>query len=325
MTSILKLPDVWRVTREMDLESIRRDALGRFRILLLAGPATAAEAAARLLSGGDVHPWLEVRAPGDLDPTGEEAATITAVVALTGSEAVSPALATAIETLGRKSVPLVTVVVGESRNVHAVARAGETARVLVPSLDEDGLDTIAGALVAAVPPGVRLALARQLPPLRPAVFDRLIDETARANATYAFTAAMAETVPILDVPLNIADILVLTKNQLLMGYKIALGAGKSGRARDLIGEVLGVVGGGFLMRQAARQLVGLIPVVGLVPKVAIAYTGTWAIGRAVVVWAIQGRKLSPRAIGKLTREMAGRGREFARSLIGQRKRSAAAK
>ena len=103
---------------------------------------------------------------------------------------------------------------------------------------------------------------------------------------------MAEAVPLLDVPLNLADILILTKNQLLMGYKIALGAGKSGRARDVIGEVVGVVGGGFLFRQAARSLIGLIPMAGIIPKVAIAYTGTWAIGRAVVVWATQGRLVS---------------------------------
>src|SRR5204863_2053637 len=198
----------------------------------------------------------------------------------------------------------------------------ETSRVLVPALDKDGLGPIAAALVAAVPAASRLALARQLPPLREAVFDRLIDETAKANATYAFTAAMAETVPVLDVPLNLADILILTKNQLLMGYKIALGAGKSGRARDMVGEVLGVVGGGFLFRQAARQLVGLIPIAGAIPKVAIAYTGTWAIGRAVVVWATQGRRLSPRAIGRLSRDAAGRGRAFARGLLGDRRRSA---
>ena len=115
------------------------------------------------------------------------------------------------------------------------------------------------------------------------------------------------------MPLNLADILILTKNQLLMGYRIALGAGKSGRARDVIGEVLGVVGGGFLFRQAARSLVGLIPMAGLIPKVAIAYTGTWAIGRAVVLWATQGRRVSPATpCGRLSRDAAGRGRAFAR-------------
>jgi hypothetical protein len=34
MANILKLPDVWRTIRELDLESIRRDAEGRFRIVV---------------------------------------------------------------------------------------------------------------------------------------------------------------------------------------------------------------------------------------------------------------------------------------------------
>jgi hypothetical protein len=46
-----------------------------------------------------------------------------------------------------------------------------------------------------------------------------------------------------------------------------------------------VIGGGFLFRQLARELVGLIPIAGVAPKVAVAYAGTWAIGRAVGMWA----------------------------------------
>ena len=54
-----------------------------------------------------------------------------------------------------------------------------------------------------------------------------------------------------------------------MSYRIALASGKKGTPRELVGEVLGVIGGGFLFRQGARQLVGLIPVAGIAPKVAV--------------------------------------------------------
>jgi uncharacterized protein (DUF697 family) len=91
-------------------------------------------------------------------------------------------------------------------------------------------------------------------------------------------------------------LVVLTKNQLVMSYRIALASGKKGTPRDLVGEVLGVIGGGFLFRQGARQLVGLIPVAGIVPKVAVAYAGTLAIGKAVVTWAAYGTTLEPGAI-----------------------------
>lgn len=323
--NILKLPDVWRVVRELDLESIRGEAEARFRLVVLSDSPADAQEVAVLLGGEEAaHPWVEVRTPAELEVTADDRATITAVLVLTPA-ALSPAMAAAVERLSRAGVPVATAVLGSNRAVDAVTRAGETTRVLVSALDESGMATVGGALVRAVPTGQRLALARQLPPLRDAVFELLIDETARANATYSFTTAMAEAVPVLDVPLNLADILILTKNQLLMGYRIALGAGKTGRARDLIGEVVGVVGGGFLFRQAARQLVGLIPIAGVVPKVAIAYTGTWAIGRAVVVWATQGKRLSPAAIGRLSRDAAGRGRAFAKGLVGARGRSARAK
>ena len=43
----------------------------------------------------------------------------------------------------------------------------------------------------------------------------------------------------------------------------------------------------------ARQLVGLRPVIGLVPKVAVAYGGTWAIGKAVGRLGDGGRRLTP--------------------------------
>jgi uncharacterized protein (DUF697 family) len=326
MANILKLPDMWRLIRELDLESIRRDAEGRFRLVVLSESTEDAETVAALLSGGPAHPWIEVRTPSELGARGDEGMTVTAVLAISDEPALTPAGDTAVQRLARAGVPVVTFVHGSDRPVDAVARAGETARAVVPLLDEAALDPLAAALVRAVPAGLRLALARQLPPVRDAVFDLLIEETAKANATYAFTTAMAEAIPVLDVPLNLADILILTKNQLLMGYKIALGAGKSGRARDVIGEVVGVVGGGFLFRQAARSLVGLIPMAGLIPKVAIAYTGTWAIGRAVAVWATQGRRVSHATLRRLSRDAAGRGRTFARGLLGQRSgRSVAAK
>jgi uncharacterized protein (DUF697 family) len=176
-------------------------------------------------------------------------------------------------------------------------------------------------VVAAFDPALRLALARQLPPLRAAIFTALIDETARANATYALTTGLAEAVPVLDVPLNLADMVVLTKNQLVMSYKIALACGKKGQPRELIGEVMGVIGGGFLFRQAARQLVGLIPVAGIVPKVAMAYAGTWAVGRAVAAWASEGRRLTPAAVRAFYREAWDRGKTVARAMADQAKRA----
>jgi uncharacterized protein (DUF697 family) len=192
----------------------------------------------------------------------------------------------------------------------------------VAGLDPSAVPAVAQVLLAAASPGVRLALARHLVPLRPPLFAELIEETAKTNAMYALTAGLAEVVPVLDVPLNIADIVVLTKNQLVMSYRIALASGKKGTPRELVGEALGVIGSGFLFRQGARQLVGLIPVVGIVPKVAIAYAGTLAIGKTVVAWATYGTPLEPSAVRQFYRQALSRGKDVARTLLAQMRQRA---
>jgi uncharacterized protein (DUF697 family) len=172
----------------------------------------------------------------------------------------------------------------------------------------------AAALIGELPDDARLAFAHQLPLFRPPLFERIIEDTARANASFAFTSGLAEVVPILTAPLNLGDMIVLTKNQLLMGYRLVLAAGRDGEPKAMIGELLGVLGGGLIFRQLARQLVGLIPVVGILPKVAVAYGGTWAIGRAVVLWATEGRTASADTLRTFSREGLERGRAVAREL-----------
>ena len=165
----------------------------------------------------------------------------------------------------------------------------------------------------------QLALAAQLPALRRAVFSRTIPSgTSRANASFALTTGLAETVPILTAPLNLGDIVILTKNQLMMCYRIALAAGREGEPRALMGEILGVLGGGVLFRTAARELVGMVPVIGIVPKVAIAYSGTQAIGRAMVAWTTEGRQITADAVAPYSREGLEKGRALAERLAGER-------
>jgi uncharacterized protein (DUF697 family) len=110
---------------------------------------------------------------------------------------------------------------------------------------------------------------------------------------------------------------ILTKNQLMMCYRIALAAGREGEPRALMGEILGVLGGGVLFRTAARELVGMVPVIGIVPKVAIAYAGTQAIGRAMVAWTTEGRQVTADAVARYSREGLEKGRALAERLAGE--------
>jgi uncharacterized protein (DUF697 family) len=75
---------------------------------------------------------------------------------------------------------------------------------------------------------------------------------------------------------------VLTKNQVMMIYKLAA---VSGRDLDdqigIIQEIVPVVGAGFAWRSLARGVASMVPfAAGTLPKVAIAFAGTLVMGRA---------------------------------------------
>ena len=193
-------------------------------------------------------------------------------------------------------------------------------RVAIPDWSDRSLDRVAATLVQIVPPSLRLPFARRLPPLRTAALNMLIQETSQVNASYSFTTGLGETVPGLNFVLGAGDAIVLTKNQLMMAYKIALVSGKTGSPQKLLGEIVGVLGGGFLFRQLARQMSGLIPVWGIVPKVAVAYAGTWAIGRAVTVWATEGQKITPELMSGHYREALEQGRQAAQRIVDNARR-----
>jgi uncharacterized protein (DUF697 family) len=316
-----KVGDAWRILKDVDLSAIRQEAERPFRLLVLTDSRTEGDRLAQLLTAGaedERHPWIIVADAGDGVPPAD--AGYDAAVVLTHEPDHEPALAISLDTLRAARVPIVTLVRGSHRASDAVVRPGETARAALPVLSAAQLPVAAQALVSAIDPSRRLGFARQLPPLRAPLFKDLIEETARANAVYTLTTGIAEAVPVLNAPLNIADIVVLTKNQLVMSYRIALAAGKKGSPRDVLGEVVGVIGSGFLFRQGARSLVGLIPGAGIVPKVAVAYAGTVAVGRAVAAWADGGERLSASAVKRLYREAWEHGKRVAEGLAAQARR-----
>jgi uncharacterized protein (DUF697 family) len=312
---LLKLPELWRLLTEMDLEAIRREAERPFQVLVV-GEAEDADGLSLLLSGPDGHhPWVLRTDAAEARRRAGTGLIDLALVATPTAET-SPALQATIEVLAAARVPTIAAVRSRTtRAADTLVRAGESARAIVPTLDADGLDALAEAIVSAAPPPLRIALSRQLPPLRPRVVSALIEETARTNALYSLTTGLAEVVPVLNAPLNLADMVVLTKNQLLMSYRVALAAGKRGRGRELLGEVVSVIGGGLLLRQAGRQLIGLVPGAGIVPKVAVSYAGTIAIGRAVSAWAVGGERLTKESVRAFYREAWQRSKEVAKDLV----------
>jgi uncharacterized protein (DUF697 family) len=164
-------------------------------------------------------------------------------------------------------------------------------------------------------PDLHLPLGRYFPLFRVSIANRLINETCFSNAAYALSTGLAEIVPVLDIPLNVTDMIVLSKNQAFLVYKLGLGLGMSTRWQDYVTEFGSVLGGGFLWRQLARGLVGLIPAWGILPKIAVAYSGTYVVGHVVLQWYLTGRHVNPRQMRQLYSQAFARGRRLARELL----------
>jgi uncharacterized protein (DUF697 family) len=314
-----------KLLREVDLREIQREADAGFTLLVVGDRAASAALALALSSAAtdaDVHPWIRC----ETVPLPPEISVQKPVVGclVTGSVTTPADLQAARQRLQQKGVFLVTVIQSDAAMAQQRAdltRPGEDRRVVLPSLPSpnDIRDRLAPALLAATHDldGLQLAMARQFPPLREPFARHLIDRVSRANAAYAASSALAEVIPGVSFPLTVADVVILTKNQLIMAYRIALAAGKPGETRDLIGEIVTVIGGGFLFRQVARELVGLIPIVGIVPRIAVAYAGTRIVGEAVRVWALEGRLADRTELQKHFQASIGTGREIANDLRGR--------
>lgn len=146
-----------------------------------------------------------------------------------------------------------------------------------------------------------VALARILPGTRTVVVNRLIEDVATLNAGLAMLSAVPSVFPLLGLlapPAALADIVILTKNQLIMVLRVAAAFGKTPNWKQRLPELSSVLGAAFGWRAVARQLVGMVPGgVGMVVKGMVAYAGTLMVGRAVAWFYATGK-----APGKAERE-----------------------
>lgn len=163
-----------------------------------------------------------------------------------------------------------------------------------------------------------LALARYLPAFREPVVKALIEDVAVANAAYSLGTGILEINPLTGLPLTVADTVILTKNQAVMAYKIALAMGMESDFKSVMPEIAGVIGGGFVLRQAARSLIGLLPGLGILPKVAVAFAGTMAVGEAVYFYAANGEALTRDGMKAMYNTALARGRDIAGNLAQRR-------
>jgi uncharacterized protein (DUF697 family) len=171
----------------------------------------------------------------------------------------------------------------------------ELTAVVDPRNEGETRGRLVGPLLKAVPP-IRLALAARFPTLRPAITNELIREASMANTQFALMSSLPALIPVLGFFLGgMADILVLTKNQAMLVFKLAAIYGRNVDDKmAILREIMPVIGGAFLWRTAARTAVSLAPAaVAAIPKAAIAYGGTYLVGQSARYYYERGDRPPP--------------------------------
>jgi uncharacterized protein (DUF697 family) len=309
--------------REVDVGAIRTAAEAPLTLVVASRDAALAEHVVRLLYRGDrAHDIPEPAAALAL-PLQETAAIALAdvVLLLAPSDGDASRERQLLAELERRRIPVLVCLLGgpdDAANAARRAAWSPATVVTLPTidalLDDDGA---AHAIVRAVRARKAVddvCLARHLPAFRHAVTVALIEDVAFTNAAYSLGAGVLQINPLTGLPLNVADMVILTKNQAILAYKIALGMGMTSDFRTIMPQLAAVVGGGFLFRQLARGLVGLVPGLGIVPKVVIAFAGTYASGEAVRRWCAYGERIDREALRHVYQQALERGRDVARSL-----------
>ena len=185
------------------------------------------------------------------------------------------------------------------QTLHRAGDPGTTGRVDLV-LYESGLPTPHGAFtffrddprrtvseILRAHDDLSLALARHYPAFRQCVVDRVVQAVAWENAFFAVATALPNVVPnLFELPWAVgefaSDTAFLTVNQIRMAFLIAAACGKEvGLANQKV-EVFSITASAFGWRALARELAGKIPLGGgLIPKGAIAYAGTFVVGKGL--------------------------------------------
>jgi hypothetical protein len=230
----------------------------------------------------------------------------------------SPFVVTArLDALPRSGQAFDAVVVYDPASSGALARVTGTLRAKeldLPVISFNGRSTgdgtaieLAREEIAAAVPDRATSFGRHIPAFRPAAVKAVVDQTARANAQFALVSNVPSAIPIVGSLMAAgADMLVLTKNQALLIFKIA-----AIHNRDLhdqwriLREMMPVVGAGFFWRTLAREAASFLPLlIGMLPKLGIAYIGTVVAGRGADFYYRFGKKPTRNQMREFYRQAA---------------------
>jgi hypothetical protein len=312
---------IWKTIREVDINAIRHEAERPLAIICVGQLSALAWVDRLLRDGPDRYP--PGRDPLALVPLAEIGAYLEL---LPGADLLILALDTAAplgeaEIAGRELLAQARrpdhLVVLFSRSLDASATGSvqmDRGATVVDPQSPSAAGVLGGAVLAALPADARLVAARRLPALRPLFASRLTGEVSVSNAAVALASGVPSMVPILGIPFAAADTIILTKNEVLMVYRLALACGAAPEFQKRMMEITPVIGGAVVWRQIAGLLVGLVPAYGIVPKTAVAFGGTYVVGLLATRWYETGL-LTPAERKRILAEASEKARGVATSMV----------
>lgn len=329
MPKVNELSNVWKTIKEVDLRPLRDQALRGVQVTLLGADGSGRHTLAEQLRRDPVRPDMQSEAPVkilNLDQAEQAAGSDLVILMVKAQKAEINAELEVLQDLMDGGIRTLLFA-----NTFPIAEADQAITpwsqwrrkhlVQGSALDEQFLHRQFAAAAIELAPQYAMALGRDFPLLRHAAANYLINDACLSNSAYSLTTGLAQIIPVFDVPLTVTDMIVLTKTQAFLAYKLGLTLGFSTDWQDYLKEFGGVLGGGFIFRQLARSLVGLIPVWGILPKVAVSYAGTYVVGHTILQWYLTGRHLTAGQMRELYRRAFIRGKTATRPLLKKRSES----
>ncbi|CAN5764176.1 hypothetical protein BH24CHL3_BH24CHL3_08460 [soil metagenome] len=255
------------IVKEVNFDEIRERAETAPRILMIARTQEHAETAAELIFGNESDRYIEHRV-GDRVERIDTARYDVVVV----------------------TDPDQTGLFDQAKT--RAARDGVDNLFFLASDGPDAANRLRTEIVMTDPESAP-AMGRWFVPFRAAAVHAIIDGASKANAKFALVSNIPSVVPLFGGFIAAgADLLVLTKNQIMMAYKLAAANDRDlSNQAGIVRELAPVVGVGFVWRSVAREATSFIPfMAGTIPKVAIAFAGTYTVGLAVDSYYRFGKK-----------------------------------
>ena len=315
---------IWKTIREVDINAIRHEAERGVAIVCIGQPAALWWVDRFLRDGPNRYPLRPD--PLALVPLAEAGnyldllrAADLLIVALDAASPLGDAELAGLQRLSTAPRPSQAVLLfGEDPGASTPwsAYLDRRAATLVDPQSPAAAAIVGGAVLDALPAEARLAAARRLPGLRPWFAARLTSEVSMSNAAFALASGVPSLVPILGIPISAADTIILTKNQALLVYRLALACGAPPDFQRRMIEITPVIGGAVMWRQIAGALIGLVPGYGIVPKTAVAFGGTYVVGLAATRWYETGL-LTEAERKRITAEATAKARDAATMMVEQ--------